>query len=188
MKIFLMTGPSASGKSTIAEQISSNLQVPIIKEREIIHRIAQSYGFSRGRNWLAAAGIQTVLDEVLAQTLAAIEGVEGDKVILDGSYDARLIQALNTEGNQTFIIAVTARDEIRRERMAGRIESGPEEALAEMQFIDEFKHRAGMAEIIEKADLTVDNNLTVDETTREIHLYLGSEFADCLSGPERLKG
>lgn len=186
MKIFLMTGPSASGKSTIAEQISSNLQIPIIREREILHRIALSQGFSRTRHWLAAVGVDEALNEALTKTLSSVGEIEQEGVILDGSYDARLTQALNKEGNEVFIIAISTREELRRERIAKRMGVDPDEALAEMRFIDEFKYKSGMAEIVEKADVTIDNNLSLDEAIRQLQLRLESELAYRRSGPERM--
>lgn len=86
MTIFLFTGPSAVGKSTIANRLGSALKIPILGEREILHDLATTHGYHRTREWLAEAGMEAILDEALKETFRRIGETNTPGVIIDGSY------------------------------------------------------------------------------------------------------
>lgn len=191
MAILLLTGPSATGKSTIAARLGNDFQIPVLGEREILRSLARSYGFARTRYWLAEAGINVVLNEALAETVRVITEKKNERgVILDGSYDRRLPQTLREvfPGEKVLIISVAAEQRVREERMMKRMGTTTEEALGEMQLIDRFKEYAGMAEIIRDADLVVENNRSIDEVMRELRPCLESEIFARPPGPERMRG
>lgn len=188
MAIFLLTGPSCTGKSTLAQDLGKKFQLPVLGERKILHTLASSHSFSRTRYWLAKDGINKVLDEALEETIRRIKTEKNELgVILDGSYDCRLPKTLaeNFKGEKIFIISVIAEEKTREERMTKRINTNLEEALNEMHFIDRFKYLAGMNEIMEKANLVIKNDRPLEETVREIKPILESELSLHRHGPER---
>jgi len=189
--IILLTGPSATGKSTIAEFLGDAFQLPVLGEREILRSLAHPHGFTRTRHWLAEVGVNAVLNAALAETVRKIQEEKNEQgIILDGSYDRRLPQTLREvfSGERVLIISVAAEERIREERMMKRMGTTTEEALSEMQLIDRFKEYAGMAEIIRDADLVVENNRSIDEVMRELQIRLESEIFGHWFGPERMKG
>lgn len=189
MAIFLFSGPSCTGKSTLAQDLGKKFQLPVLGEREILHTLASSHGFSRTRYWLAEDGINKVLDEALEETIRRIKTEKNELgVILDGSYDCRLPKTLaeNFKGEKIFIISVIAEEKTRKERMTKRMNTNLEEALNEMHFIDRFKYLAGMGEIIKEANLVIKNEQPIGETLREIQPILESELSFRPYGPERM--
>lgn len=187
MKIFLMTGESATGKSTIARQVSNDLQIPFLGEREIIHSLATRNGFPRGRLWVASIGVEGAFDNLLTETIDRIEQVDGTSVVIDGAYDSRLADELTNRTHEPFIICVRAPYALRLKRMQKRLgNSSEEDALAEMRLIDGFKSRAGMHEIAARAHLTIHNDSTFDESVRKTRIYIESEIARRGVSPEKL--
>lgn len=189
MTIFLFTGPSASGKSTVAKGIADRLDLSLIGEREILHSLAAQHGFARSRHWLAAVGFQQVLDESLAATVAQIRQTKNNRgVILDGSYDGRLPLLLKETfpKEQLVIIALTIPQSEREKRIQNRLGTDVKLALLELQFLDQLKYKAGMREIIRQSNITIDNDKPITDAIQELHQELGPYLmGDHPGGPER---
>lgn len=101
--------------------------------------------------------------------------------------DRRLPTVLTEEivGSRVLIIAIEAEKTKREQWMNQRFKGDIEEARKEMILIDTWKERAGMKEIIAKADLVVHNDRSVDEIIREIQPRMESEINSGLITPER---
>lgn len=190
MAILLFTGPSATGKTTIAKKVGENLGIPIIGEREILHQIANLHGFSRARHWIKEIGLDQALDETLKTTIQIIKEKREENIILDGSYDKRLPELLKNEikDKQILVIAVMAMKEKREERITERMKIDHKEAKKEMQLIDNFKKYAGMEEFIKKADFVIENNHELTNSINKLESYLELKILNWPSGPERLRG
>lgn len=177
MPIFLFTGYSAVGKSTVAQVLSGQLGIPLIGEREILHRLAVSHGFPRTRCWLVKAGIAQVLNEAWVETVRTIRRQMNHRgVVVDGAYDKRLPEAIRKAlpEQKVVVIALVAEDSAREERMLSRSNSR-QEALADMKLIDGFKTAAGVEELICAADIKIDNTGSLGETTAALTAWVRKE-------------
>lgn len=190
MIIFLFTGPSGGGKSTIAKHLGESFKIPVIEEREIIHRLAESHGFNRSREWLARVGMEPILDEVLRETVREIKETHTQGVILDGSYDCRLPDVLEqeVEAGKVLIISILADETTREIRISERLDTDMGEARREMNWIDFWKKKAGMGEIMMRADVIVENNRPLNEVVRELRPRLEFELSPPWVNLERSRG
>lgn len=190
MIIFLFTGPSGVGKSTIARHLRESFKIPVIRERKIIHRLAKSHRFNRGREWLEAVGMEPILDEVLRETVREIKETRARGVILDGSYDRRLPGVLEeeVEASKVLIISILADEAKREARISERLGIDINEARREMNWIDFWKKEAGMEEIMTRADIIIGNNGPLDEVVRELQPRLEFELFSPWLNLERARG
>lgn len=184
--ILLFAGLSATGKSTIARMLGERFDIPVVGEREILHRLAVSHGFQRTRYWLGAVGIQQVLDEALLETVRTVRNqMNTNGIIIDGSYDRRLAHGLQREfpRERVVVIAVTLNDKTREDRMISRMRVSPGEALGDMRLIDGFKIAAGVEEMTREANVTIENGGLPREATEALITKLEREFHQfCIEG------
>lgn len=166
MTILLFTGWSAAGKSTIARRLGEDLEMPVVGARKVLHQVANKRGFTRIRYWLAANGIEEVLNEGLLAGLEEIRASRGTRgVIWDDAFDPRLPLLLRREfgEEEVVIIAVDTPPETREERLEKRLGTNREEVLHELRFIDGFKSEAGIAKVIEMANIKIKNFGSLEE-------------------------
>jgi len=83
MNIFLFTGLSATGKTTIARFLRERLGIPVVDERKILHQLAEREGYPRTRHWLESVGLQVVLDEALQETVRVIKEQSSGQVVIN---------------------------------------------------------------------------------------------------------
>lgn len=173
---FLFSGPSATGKSTVAKSLGQQINAPVLGERTILKQLAQEHGFSRIRNWALTIGVERAIDIALQKTVQII-GQERNcrQLILDGCYDERLVHRLKEEfiDDRFVVIAFDADMEKRELWMAQRLNSTLAEARNEILRIDGFKYYAGMTRILTEADINIKNDRSIEEITMDLKIKLG---------------
>jgi dephospho-CoA kinase len=173
--LLLLTGFSGSGKTTIANKVSSLYNIRIISERNILRDLAVSLGFSRARYWYLSDGIHPVLEKTRIETIRRIsESIANNPIgyiIIDGCYDKDLPLSIKSEINQINIttVSVLASEETRLNRVMERIRTSRESAFNEINLLDKFKTEAGIQEIINNSDLTVVNESEIMDPVRKIY-------------------
>lgn len=170
MVLLLFTGPSCTGKSTLAEWVSRMYGFALLSERQILHDLTAARGYKRTREWLAQDGIVPVLEGALRETLSRLDRVAARGAVLDGSYDRALPGAVKTwlPDARLIIVTVLADDETRQRRMRTRLGQSADAADRELCLIDSLKHRAGMSDIMAGADIVVRNGGRLEDSMKEL--------------------
>lgn len=172
MKIILFTGLSGSGKSTIANRVGEGLGLPVVNFHQIVHGLANSKGFKRTRDWVYSNGIERVLAESRTGLISAVEIAKNEKgVIIDEVLDPQTLALLKESFSQDEFLTVyirVSRGE-RKHWLAKNSEGNkPAVAIREMRHIDYLKEKAGIREIIEGANIRIENFRGIDEVTTQL--------------------
>lgn len=159
MKILLLSGHSATGKTSAARAVAQKFDCELLLEREIIDRVVERKGFRRARDCLKKFGFDSLLKEAREETLKSILSSGKENIILDGAYDGKIPDYLraNLKGAEFRIVGVCSNKSMRRHRMMQRSGLPKKEALRELRFIDGIKERMGAHKVVMNADIKVKN-------------------------------
>jgi dephospho-CoA kinase len=159
MKIMLLAGHSATGKTSAAREIARKFDCELILERAIIDKVVNKRGYVRARNCIKKFGFEPLLEETRAETLKAIKESKKN-IILDGVYDGGLLDYLkkNLDDTELLVVGVASNRTMRRHRMMKRTGWPKELAIKELKFIDKIKEKMGAHEVIKTANVKVRNN------------------------------
>jgi hypothetical protein len=112
MVLIIMTGRSASGKSSIAAALAKKLDALVMSTDEARQEILGKYGFAESEREKVTAAVYGELFRRAKKALA-----EGRSVILDGTFYSRALrrEARRLDAN-SFLVFVKCPPEKRRER------------------------------------------------------------------------
>jgi dephospho-CoA kinase len=161
MKILLVTGQSGVGKTAISKACSKRLHAMYLRSRDIARHIAHLQGYTRARDWILAVGAKQAIKEIDTYVLTSIDNAKTAKiVVVDGAYDGGLLAELENrfDRGDIHIVEVTAPHDVRIQRTAADIDGDTATSEHEMAFLDDLKKQVGVTEIINKAELIVENN------------------------------
>jgi cytidylate kinase len=164
-KLILFTGLSGAGKSSLAQRISHRFSFHLIGEREVLHKLAEEAGFKRSRLWVANDDFEKILQAARLETSKQIQECGSNQVVLDGVYDKSMIPFLNKLLPDFIQLSffIDAKYSTRLLRIAARMHVDEREATIEQEFIDGYKERAGINEVINQADIVIDNNNNLEQ-------------------------
>ncbi|MDD5110630.1 MAG: AAA family ATPase [Patescibacteria group bacterium] len=161
-------GPLSSGKGTCCKYLTEHYSAKTYRFSSILRDILKRLHLPHTRENLqnVSLGIrQTLGDDVLAKAIADdVSADAGELVTIDGIRrlpDIKYIRSLDN----FHLVAVTADEQVRYERLTQRHENVDDERKTFADFVKDGKQEAEqqIAEIVNRAEFTVDNNGTLDE-------------------------
>lgn len=178
--IIILTGLSASGKSTIAEKLGQGIAASVISlRREVLHPIAVEHGYPRARFWiLATCENPSFLDferNKLAQVIEQrSEASHSGNIIIDDLIDPGTPQFLREFFDQSriFVVFVKSNRHLRKRWIIKRTDGSDREALEEQKWLDGVKIKGGIFRTIREADFYIKNMGTVENAVTEFRLLL----------------
>ncbi len=175
----MLTGPSGTGKSTIAKAlVEADPRWQIIKERALLHELAVFAGEKHVRDWWKKAGTNHLVQCARKKTLVILQQMleKGVSVVIDGCYDPWLKQGIVEAfpGANCLTVLIHASVDRRQSNMQRRLSCSLDVAIAEMRLIDRFKTEAGMAEVVSLADIEIANNGTFFHASEALMRFLRS--------------
>lgn len=159
MKILLLAGHSAVGKTTAAEAIAKKMDCTLLLERAIIDAVIERKGFCRARDCIKEMGMEQILEETREETKKEILNAQNGKIIIDGVYDGGLVKFLkeNLNGVELLVVGVSSNRTMRKHRFMKRKGWPMRESLKELRIIDGIKDRAGTYNIAKSPDIKIKN-------------------------------
>lgn len=178
--IIILTGLSASGKSTVAEKLGQEICAPVISLRQdVLHPVAIENGYTRARFWILATHEDPSLLNLERKRL--VEVIEGktkvnhtNNIIIDDLIDPETPHFLREvfDQSQITVILIKSNRHLRRRWIIKRTEGSDMEALEEQRWLDGIKINAGIFQTIREADFKVKNMSKIEDTVTELRLLL----------------
>lgn len=171
MKVIGLVGEKGSGKQTFVnflKQIAPNLNIRQVRFSDILAQTLILWDIPVTRSNLQ--NLSLVMNDAFgAQALAnaakfSIEGDSADMIILDGirrEAEYKLVKSMKN----SILIYITAKQNLRYQRIKKRSEKVGEVGLTFEQFLKEEKSKAEskIPKISKKADIKIENNGSLEE-------------------------
>lgn len=163
-KIFIITGRTGAGKTTLCKKLKEALNYPLLTFASMGKSFANENGYNRIRECHLAMPkeeFNTKLSEYMLNILKETLN-NCNSVIVDGLYMYELVKTLKKDYNCT-IIYLELREKIRYERISQRLKVSLEEAKEENEIKEKLKDDAGIGNLIEEADYTINASQKEEE-------------------------
>lgn len=174
--IVIFTGLSASGKSTVAQKLSQEIDASVISLRQdVLHPVAVENGYARARFWVLATSEDPSLLDIERSRLAQVielrsQTSNAEIVVIDDLIDPGTPQFLREYFNRSriSIILVKSNRHLRKRWIIKRTAGSDREALEEQKLLDGIKIKGGIFRAIGEANFRIRNMGTVDEAVAEL--------------------
>ena len=179
MKVVGVVGMPASGKTEAAE-VAHEEGVPVVSMGDVIREEVELRGLEPTDKNMGRVGValrEKEGDEAVAQRCASeIHNKDASVVLVDGVRSADEAEFFREEFGEDFVlVAVEAPFETRLERVRERGRSDDADAADELRERDERELGYGMGEAIEEADVTIQNDGSLEEFREEFRGVLTGE-------------
>lgn len=176
-KIFIITGRTGAGKSTLCEKLEEYFNYPLLSFANMGKKFANTNGYNRIRECHLAMELnefKTKMSEYILNIISK-QLSRSDVIIIDGLYIDDVVRTLK-ENYNCKVIYLKTDDVIRYERISQRLSITIEQAKKENEIKERLKDEVGIDTLIENADCIIDGNKTIDEvfeiTKKAISVYL----------------
>jgi cytidylate kinase len=115
MKIMLIAGHSAVGKTEAAKLLSKKLNLTLITERSILDSVVEKRGFNRIRDAVEKLGVEPILKDAREEAKNQILKAPADNIIFDGAYDGELVNFIkkNIPNAGVLVVGISANKTLR---------------------------------------------------------------------------
>jgi dephospho-CoA kinase len=169
----------ASGKTEAAE-VARDEGVPVVSMGDVIREEVELRGLEPTDENMGRVGValrEKEGDDAVARRCASeIRSKDSSVVVVDGVRSADEAEYFHEEFGEDFVlVAVEAPFEMRLERVRSRGRSDDVNAAEELRERDERELGYGMGEAIDEADVTIQNNGTLEQFREEFREVLTEE-------------
>jgi len=171
--IFGLTSEMAGGKETVKKYLEKNYHAKSCRFSSIMRDILDRLYLEKSREniqKLSTALRQVYGEDILALSIKReVKDIEADIVVVDGVRRQADIKYLK-ELDNFYLIAIEADSKLRFERLKKRAENPGDNEKTYQDFLNDHKKEADkhIPEVMEKADLIIDNNGSLDDLYKQI--------------------
>ena len=179
MKVVGVVGMPASGKTEAAE-VARDEGVPVVSMGDVIREEVELRGLEPTDENMGRVGValrEKEGDDAVARRCASeIRSKDSSVVVVDGVRSADEAEYFHEEFGEDFVlVSVEAPFETRLERVRSRGRSDDVDAADELRERDERELGYGMGEAIEEADVTIQNDGSLEQFREEFREVLTEE-------------
>ena len=167
--ILCLTGFSCTGKTSVSTFFVEKYGYRLISIRNVSHELAIYHGYSRTREWLNNTTIEEYLRICREKVISMVRNSSSTNIIIDDLFDIRLWNFL-VKNYKSVLFNLWVDDNTRINRMCLRESlTSFSKGNEELRFLDEWKIRFGINDVISSANYNIDvNNKTILEVVQEI--------------------
>lgn len=173
MKLIAFVGMPASGKGEAA-RIVREMGYPVVNMGDVIREEVKREGLAPTDGNLGAAGTRLRREEGMAavarRCVLKLRALDADLAVVDGVRNKEEVELFKHEfGDDFLLINIEATDRMRLERVKKR--GRDDDKLMDRETLrirDERELGWGLGESIQRADLTITNNGTLDEIREKV--------------------
>ncbi|MCK4928960.1 MAG: flagellar hook-basal body complex protein FliE [Methanosarcinales archaeon] len=178
MKIIAFVGMPASGKGEAAE-VAGNMDYPLVNMGNVIREEVERLGLEPTDENLGGTGTRLRQEEGLSaiarRCVPKLRAFDADTAVVDGVRNIEEVHLFKEEFGEDFLlinIDSSIQNRLRRIQMRGRSDDKlmDEEAL---RIRDERELGWGMGESINNADMTINNNGSLEEFRDKVSQFIG---------------
>ena len=158
-KIFIITGKTGAGKTTLCEKLGDYFEYPILSFSDMRKEFAYVNGYKRIRDCYLAMELNDFKTTISEHFLKIIKERlnTNDVIIIDGLYIDEVAKTL-MENYNVKIIYLKADDYIRYKRISQKLSITIENAKIENDEKERLKNEVGIETLIKNADIIIDGN------------------------------
>lgn len=163
-KIYIITGRTGAGKSTLCQRLEEYFNYPLLSFASMGKKFANENGHNRIRECHLAMGLNEFKTKISQHILNIINEqlTTSDTIIVDGLYIDDVVRLLKENYNCKMMYLKTD-DNIRYERISQRLSITIEQAKKENEIKERLKDEVGIDKLIENADYIINGNKSTDE-------------------------
>lgn len=172
-KIFIITGRTGAGKTTLCKRLEEYFNYPLLTFASMGKKFANANGYNRIRECHLAMELNEFKTKISRYILNIIdEQLENSEIVLIyGLYIDDVVRILKENYNCKMMYLQTD-DNIRYERVAQRLSITIEQAKKENEIKERLKNEVGIEKIIQNADYIIDGNKSMDEVFEDTKQFI----------------
>lgn len=163
-KIFIITGRTGSGKTTLCQRLKEYFNYPLLTFASMGKKFANANGYNRIRECHLAMELIEFKTKISQHILNIIDEQlrNSEAVIVDGLYIDDVVRILR-ENYNCKIMYLKTEDNIRYERISQRLSITIEQAKKENEIKERLKDEVGIDRLIESADYVINGSKSINE-------------------------
>ena len=175
-KIIAVTGYSASGKSTVINQIHKMYNCSVIRFGAIHKECVKSSGHEYAKSWIKEEGTEPYDNRLVwyfkNYLISAINN-NNDLIVIDGIFSHKCFRYLKHISSIDLInVSLDTEDSIRLKRIIKREGLSYTDAVKHLNTADSIKKYVGLYDVIKDSDYCINGNKSEYEIRQEVSLIL----------------
>lgn len=172
-KIFIITGRTGVGKSTLCEKLEQYFHYPLLSFAGMGKSFASNNGYKRIRDCHLSMDLNEFKTKISAHIFDIIDKQMNtyNNVIIDGLYIEDTLKRLK-EKYDCYVVYLRVDDMVRYERISNRLSITLEDAKKENEIKERLKDEVGIDTFIQDADFVIDGSKSVQEVFEIAKKYI----------------
>ena len=170
-KIIMISGRSASGKSTLIKQIKEEYDCVVLSFGKVHKETVKKSEYTYAKEWIKEEGFDSYEKELLVcfrDNIVSIINTNSDFIIIDGIFSEKCFSFIrNIKSIDAINIVLDTSYTTRIKRMMKRENLNYKDAIQHLNTTDGIKEQAGISKITKDYEYIIDGNRSIEQIKEE---------------------